>query len=78
MQGEIVTMAGKSGKIKPGEVESVSIRRASNGFAVDVARKQPPRKHNAPYDWEAGRETQVYESLDSMLEGIRKAFGKKE
>ncbi|HOK47759.1 MAG TPA: hypothetical protein PLK67_17570 [Bryobacteraceae bacterium] len=78
MKGEIVTVAGRTGKkLKPGEVESINIRRASNGFSVDVQRKRPPQKPNQPYDWEAGHETQVYESLESMLEGVRKAFGEK-
>ena len=79
------TVIGTRGSaVKPGEVESLSIERADNGFTVRICQKQPKLKKGEMRDYDAGRELEVYNSLDDMLARVRKAFegvkleGKKE
>jgi hypothetical protein len=76
---QMTTVRGNAGSsIKPGDVESVSIRRADNGFTVEIQTKQKPLKRaNEVRDWDAGRELEVFNKLEDLLARVREAFGGK-
>lgn len=71
LQGMTVASA-KSDPAKPGEVTSISINRADNGFTVRAERRQKPRKGERMVDWEAGASAQVFNRHNEMLEHVGK------
>lgn len=74
MEQTIMQGSPKASSVKPGEVDSFSIQRADNGFSVSIQTKQAPLKKNENRDWEAGRENEVFTSLDALCARVREAF----
>jgi hypothetical protein len=75
MDMQPTTAIGTRGSsVKPGEVDSLSIQRADNGFTVSIQTKQKPLKKGENRDWDAGRENEVYTSVESLCARIRTAF----
>ncbi|MCE5309620.1 MAG: hypothetical protein LLG20_18455 [Acidobacteriales bacterium] len=74
----MTTMKGSGASpVNPGEIKRISVERAANGFTVEIRRKEKPVKANQLYDFDANTENLVFNDLEAMLDGIRKAFGAK-
>jgi len=65
---EMTTAVATRGKtVKPGQIVSVHIDFASNGYEVETRRKQKPARSNQPYDYEGGTEKNVFNDPADML-----------
>jgi hypothetical protein len=71
----MATATGSKGSaVKPGEVESISIERADNGFTARIRTKQKPMRKGEMRDYDAGNELEVFNKLDDLLARVREAF----
>jgi hypothetical protein len=60
-------VATRGNSAKPGQVQSVHIDFASNGYEVETRRKQKPARSNQPYDYEGGMDKKVFNNPADML-----------
>lgn len=74
MAQQTIAHGERGSAVKVGEVTSINIERADNGFTVRISTKQKPVRGNQPYAWDAGNENEVFESVDKMVNRVREAF----
>lgn len=74
MAYKMITAKGSRGTVKPGEVESLLIERADNGFTARIRVKLKPPRKGEMRDWDAGQELEVFNALDDLVARVKEAF----
>lgn len=75
IQSTPTTAIGTRGSaVKPGDIESITIDRADNGYTVRIRVKQKPPKKGEMREWDAGTEQEVYNRTEDMLARVKAAF----